>query len=72
MRGVVRGVVSAGVDSKLTCLQHARQLPVTEWKASHVMAWLEIDMHMAAYRQQCFDNIKSGKVSYLYHLTYLY
>ena len=51
-------------DNKLMVLQQAHRIPVTEWKARHVLAWLEIDMKMAAYGQACFDNIKSGKVSF--------
>ena len=58
------------VDHRLASVEQAHRLPVSEWKASHVLAWLDVDMHMAAYRQACFDNIKSGKVaSYLYYIT---
>jgi len=56
-------LVQRAADNKLAIVQQARRLPVSEWKASHVLAWLEIDMNMAAYGQACFDNIKSGKVS---------
>jgi len=53
----------AGDNSPLVALQQAHSLAVSEWKASHVLAWLEYDMNMAAYGQACFDNVKSGKVS---------
>ena len=49
-------------ENKLATLEQAHQLPVREWKASHVLAWLDVDMNMADYGQACFDNIKSGKV----------
>jgi len=50
-------------DNKLSVLQQAHRLAVSEWKACHVLAWLEVDMNMTSYAQACFDNIKSGKVA---------
>ena len=50
------------MDSRQASVHQAHRLPVNDWKASHVLAWLEVDMHMANYRQACLDNIKSGKV----------
>jgi len=58
-------LVQRGAENKLSTLEQAHRLPVSEWKASHVLAWLEVDMNMAAYGQACYDNIKSGKVSHL-------
>lgn len=58
-------LVQRGAENKLSALEQAHRLPVSEWKASHVLAWLEVDMNMVAYGQACYDNIKSGKVSHL-------
>ena len=55
-------LVQRGAENRLAILEQAHRLPVSDWKASHVLAWLEIDMNMAAYGQACFDNVKSGKV----------
>jgi len=66
-RAGVGGATGVMIDRRLSRCEPAHQahaqLPVSEWKASHVLAWLELDMHMTAYRQACFDNIKSGKVT---------
>ena len=64
-------LVHRETENKLATIQEAHRLPVSEWKASHVLAWLEVDMNMAAYGQACFDNIKSGKVGcHLYCLLF--
>ena len=49
-------------QEKLSILDASKSLAVTRWKASHVLAWLEIDMNMPMYGRLCADNIKSGKV----------
>jgi len=51
-----------GAENKQATLEQAHRLPVSEWKAGHVLAWLDVDMNMAAYGQACHDNVKSGKV----------
>jgi len=51
------------VDNKQTVIHEAHRLAVSDWRASHVLAWLQVDMNMPAYGQACFDNIKSGKVA---------
>ena len=55
-------LVHRGAENKLAVLEQAHRLPVSSWKACHVLAWLEMDMKMTAYGQACYDNIKSGKV----------
>ncbi|XP_078695885.1 kazrin-like isoform X14 [Branchiostoma floridae x Branchiostoma belcheri] len=47
---------------RLQVLQETRRLPMTQWKADHVLAWLEYTMCMPMYSKHCTENIKSGKV----------
>ena len=47
---------------KLGLLQQAHTTPISQWKASQVLAWLEIEMNMPMYAKACAENIKSGKV----------
>lgn len=49
-------------QEKLSILDEAKGLSLSQWKAGHVLAWLEIDMNMAMYGKTCLENIKSGKV----------
>lgn len=49
-------------EDKLRTIAEAKELPVGQWKANHVLSWLELDMNMTAYGSACADNIKSGKV----------
>ncbi|CAH1240174.1 KAZN [Branchiostoma lanceolatum] len=47
---------------RLQVLEETRRLPMTQWKADHVLAWLEYTMCMPMYSKHCTENIKSGKV----------
>lgn len=47
---------------KLRLLEEARGTPMEHWRASTVLAWLEITMDMTKYGPRCAENIKSGKV----------
>ena len=49
-------------QEKLQILEATKTLPVTKWKASHVLTWLEIEMSMPMYGAKCAENVKSGKV----------
>ena len=47
---------------KLALLRQAHATPISQWRASQVLAWLEIEMNMPMYAKACAENIKSGKV----------
>ena len=47
---------------KLGLLTQAQSIPMEHWRASQVLAWLEIEMNMPMYARACTENIKSGKV----------
>ena len=49
-------------QEKLALVSQAQAQAVSSWRASHVLAWLEVDMNMPAYGRACGQNIKSGKV----------
>lgn len=47
---------------KLRLLREASSLPMDRWRASQVLAWLEVALGMPQYSQRCAENVKSGKV----------
>lgn len=47
---------------KLKLLEEAQGTPMERWKASTVLAWLEVSLGMPQYGAMCAENIKSGKV----------
>ena len=49
-------------QEKLSTLVKAKEIPMSRWKAGHVLAWLEIEVNMPMYGKYCAENIKSGKV----------
>lgn len=49
-------------EEKIQMLTEARKIVPVCWKASHVRAWLELDVQMPCYGPACADNIKSGRV----------
>ncbi len=51
-------------QEKLAVLTEARETAVAQWRAHHVLAWLEIEMNMPLYGKTCAENIKSGKVNF--------
>ena len=53
-------------------MSQARDQPMRDWKASHVLAWLEIDINMPLYGKTCSENIKSGKVTKNMYLKYCF
>ncbi len=57
---------------KLAVLQAAKAMPMINWKASHVLAWLEIDVYMPIYGKLCAENIKSGKVGHCFMKKYIF
>ena len=50
-------------QEKLSLLDRAHQMRADHWKASYVLAWLEIELNMPVYGRSCAENIKSGKVN---------
>ncbi|XP_067632781.1 kazrin isoform X2 [Eurosta solidaginis] len=51
-----------GYAEKLRLLRDASQLPMERWRASQVLAWLEVALGMPQYSTRCAENVKSGKV----------
>ncbi|XP_028135853.1 kazrin isoform X6 [Diabrotica virgifera virgifera] len=51
-----------GYAEKLRLLREANSIPMERWRASTVLAWLEIALGMSQYGARCAENIKSGKV----------
>lgn len=51
-----------GYAEKLKLLRDASNIPMDKWRASQVVAWLEVVLGMAHYGARCNQNIKSGKV----------
>lgn len=51
-----------GYAEKLRLLREASSIPMERWKASTVLAWLEVGLGMPQYGARCAENIKSGKV----------
>lgn len=52
-----------GYAEKLRLLREASSIPMERWKASTVLAWLEVGLGMPQYGARCAENIKSGKVA---------
>ncbi|KAF0302318.1 Kazrin-A [Amphibalanus amphitrite] len=46
---------------KLRLLEEAQQLPMERWKASMVLAWLQVTLGMPQYGPACAENVRSGK-----------
>ncbi|CAG9856723.1 unnamed protein product [Phyllotreta striolata] len=55
-----------GYAEKLRLLREANSIPMERWRASTVLAWLEIALGMAQYGTRCAENIKSGKIGPLH------
>lgn len=51
-----------GYAEKLRLLREASQVPMERWRASQVLAWLDVALGMPQYSSRCSENIKSGKV----------
>lgn len=51
-----------GYAEKLRLLREASAMPMERWRASQVLAWLEVALGMPQYSTQCSENVKSGKV----------
>lgn len=51
-----------GYAEKLRLLREAAAVPMERWRASTVLAWLEIALGMPQYGPRCAENVKSGKV----------
>lgn len=51
-----------GYTEKLRLLREASQIPMERWRASQVLAWLEVTLGMPQYSTRCAENVKSGKV----------
>ncbi|XP_032570925.1 kazrin isoform X2 [Drosophila sechellia] len=51
-----------GYAEKLRLLREASQLPIDRWRATQVLAWLEVALGMPQYSARCAENVKSGKV----------
>ncbi|KAL9914583.1 liprin protein kazrin isoform 2-T2 [Glossina fuscipes fuscipes] len=51
-----------GYAEKLRLLREASSLPMERWRASQVLAWLEVALGMPQYSTRCAENVKSGKV----------
>lgn len=47
---------------KLRLLREASAMPMERWRASQVLAWLEVALGMPQYSTRCAENVKSGKV----------
>ncbi|CAG9824872.1 unnamed protein product [Phaedon cochleariae] len=55
-----------GYAEKLRLLREAGSIPMDRWRASTVLAWLEIALGMSQYGVRCAENIKSGKIGPLH------
>ncbi|XP_034652959.1 kazrin isoform X1 [Drosophila subobscura] len=51
-----------GYADKIRLLREASQLPMERWRATQVLAWLEVALGMPQYSGRCAENVKSGKV----------
>lgn len=51
-----------GYAEKLKLLRDASNIPMDKWRASQVVAWLEVVLGMPHYSMRCQQNVKSGKV----------
>lgn len=51
-----------GYAEKLRLLREASSMPIERWRASQVLAWLEVALGMPQYSSRCSENVKSGKV----------
>ncbi|XP_063700469.1 kazrin [Culicoides brevitarsis] len=51
-----------GYAEKLRLLREASTVPMERWRASQVLAWLEVALGMPQYSSRCTENVKSGKV----------
>ncbi|XP_037944720.1 kazrin isoform X2 [Teleopsis dalmanni] len=51
-----------GYAEKLRLLREASQMPMERWRATQVLAWLEVALGMPQYSTRCAENVKSGKV----------
>lgn len=51
-----------GYAEKLRLLREAAAIPIERWRASQVLAWLEVALGMPQYSSRCAENVKSGKV----------
>lgn len=51
-----------GYAEKVRLLREASAIPIDRWRASQVLAWLEVALGMPQYSSRCADNVKSGKV----------
>ncbi|KAJ6641775.1 Kazrin [Pseudolycoriella hygida] len=51
-----------GYTEKLRLLREASAVPMERWRASQVLAWLEVALGMPQYSAKCSENVKSGKV----------
>lgn len=51
-----------GYAEKLRLLREASTVPMERWRASQVLAWLEVALGMPQYSTRCTENVKSGKV----------
>lgn len=51
-----------GYSEKLRLLREASTMPIERWRASQVLAWLEVALGMPQYSARCSENVKSGKV----------
>lgn len=51
-----------GYAEKLRLLREASSIPIERWRASQVLAWLEVALGMPQYSSRCAENVKSGKV----------
>ncbi|KAG1658781.1 Kazrin [Nymphon striatum] len=51
-----------GYAEKIRLLEEAQTIPMDRWKATMVLAWLEVSLGMGLYVQKCGENVKSGKV----------
>lgn len=47
---------------KLRLLREASGMPIERWRASQVLAWIEVALGMPQYSARCAENVKSGKV----------
>lgn len=58
-------------QEKLGTLVRAKEIPMSRWKAGHVLSWLEIEVNMPMYGKYCAENIKSGKVSVVQRIDHV-
>ena len=50
-------------QEKARLAEKCKTTPMSQWKASMIVAWIELNMCLPQYAERSAENIKSGRVS---------